>query len=224
MAQSADCDLRGATLSPKDLIERITELSAIAPAQRRVWVPLAAGAVMVGMITAATLTGAAHRGGTRSSSTENAGVAAAQQADWKISIHPAGVTGKLSKSEKLRIAHQRHALRGVVRDLYGALFFNPARVDNVLSSRFSKASATSFRRAHAGIPKDMSNVTTKRRAARVSVQASGAKRAVADVTVVASGNLEGRAVKILHRSRLWLERTGRHWKIIAFDVDQRPVK
>jgi hypothetical protein len=201
-------------------------MAVIAPADRRLWVPLAAGAVMVAIVTAAALTGASHHGPGRSGSTDGGavGVPALEQADWKISVRPAGVIGKLPKSDKKKLDKQRHALRGLVRDVYGALFLNPERVDNVLAARFSKTSEVAFKRADAGIPKQMTNVSTKKRRASISVQASGSKRAVASITVVATGVLVDREVKISHSARLWLERTGKHWKIIAFDVDQRPVK
>ena len=34
----------------------------------------------------------------------------------------------------------------------------------------------------------------------------------------------GRDFKVRHRSQLWLERTKKGWKVIAFDIDQRPMR
>lgn len=92
------------------------------------------------------------------------------------------------------------------------------------SSYFRGPARGAFRRSGAGVPEGAKEVRTLRRTARVTIQATTAKRAAASVTVIARGMVDGRDFKIRHRSELWLERTKKGWKVIAFDIDQRPMR
>jgi hypothetical protein len=92
------------------------------------------------------------------------------------------------------------------------------------SSYFRGPARGAFRRSGAGVPEGAKEVRTLRRTARVTIQATSAKRAAASVTVIARGMVDGRDFKFRHRSELWLERTKKGWKVIAFDIDQRPMR
>jgi hypothetical protein len=144
-----------------------------------------------------------------------------EQAAWKVSFSRAGTSGKLSKRAVTRLRAQRPRLTTAVRAASDAMFLGggaPA------SSYFRGPARGAFRRSNAGAPEGAKEVRTLRRAARVTIQATTARRAAASVTVIARGVVGGRDFKVRHRSQLWLERTNKGWKVIAFDIDQRPMR
>jgi hypothetical protein len=144
-----------------------------------------------------------------------------EQADWKISFSRAGRSGRLSKRAVKRLRAQRPRLTSAVRALSDAMFLGG---DAPASSYFRGPARGAFRRSSAGAPERAKEVRTLRRTARVAIQATTAKRAAASVSVIARGVVNGRDFKVRHRSRLWLERTKKGWKVIAFDLDQRPMR
>jgi hypothetical protein len=144
-----------------------------------------------------------------------------EQAAWKVSFSRAGTSGKLSKRAVTRLRAQRPRLTTAVRAASDAMFLGggaPA------SSYFRGPARGAFRRSNAGAPEGAKEVRTLRRAARVTIQATTARRAAASVTVIARGVVGGRDFKVRHRSQLWLERTKKGWKVIAFEIDQRPMR
>jgi hypothetical protein len=144
-----------------------------------------------------------------------------EQADWKVSFSRAGRSGRLSKRAVTRLRAQRPRLTSAVRAASDAMFLGG---DTPASSYFRGPARGAFRRSNAGAPEGAKEVRTLRRTARVAIQATTAKRAAASVTVIARGVVDGRDFKVRHRSRLWLERTKKGWKVIAFDIDQRPMR
>jgi hypothetical protein len=144
-----------------------------------------------------------------------------EQAGWKVSFSRAGTSGKLSKRAVTRLRAQRPRLTTAVRAVSDAMFLGggaPA------SSYFRGPARGAFRRSSAGAPEGAKEVRTLRRTAQVTIQATTARRAAASVTVIARGVVGGRDFKVRHRSQLWLERTKKGWKVIAFDIDQRPMR
>jgi hypothetical protein len=144
-----------------------------------------------------------------------------EQADWKVSFTRAGTSGRLSRRAVTRLRAQRPRLTRAVRAASDAMFLGG---NTSASSYFRGPARGAFRRSGAGAPEGAQKVRTLRRAARVAIQATTAKRAAASVTVIARGVVDGRDFKVRHRSQLWLERTKRGWKVIAFDIDQRPMR
>jgi hypothetical protein len=143
-----------------------------------------------------------------------------KQARWKFKVERAGTKGRLSKRERARIAAQRPKVTGTLKSAYDAIFLDRGSANG----SFVGAARSAFKRSHSGLPRGATRIKTTRRTARVAIDARTARRAAAVVTVVARAQRRGRTFKLLHRSHLWLERGPRGWKIIAFELDQMPVR
>lgn len=149
--------------------------------------------------------------------------AALPQARWEIKTHPAGVMKKVTKAQGERIARQRPQVAAVVKRVYDAMFLRPGRLQESLRRNFTAAAATALRRSGATVA-EPGIVTTKKRSARIGIQAAGGPTlAVATVSVRAS-LADNPLRRITHDSTLWMERRKTGWKVVAFQVDQRPVK
>jgi hypothetical protein len=142
------------------------------------------------------------------------------QADWKVTLTRAGAGGRLPKRARERLQAQRPRLRSVVRSASDAMFLEGGKA---ASSYFYGPAHGAFRRSGAGVPRGASGVRTLRRTARIAIQGTTARRAAAAITMVARGSVKGRDFRLHHRSQLWLERTKKGWKVIAFDIEQRPM-
>jgi hypothetical protein len=146
------------------------------------------------------------------------------QAPWRVSAFPAGNLKHLRRPDKRLIRDQRPRLARFVRGLYDALFLERGAARAIVRNRFTPAAARSFVASrHLGAPPDAADVKTLARRATIGIQAPGARRAVALVRVRARGRVGARRWRVTHESTLWLERAGRGWRVIAFDVEQRPV-
>jgi hypothetical protein len=110
----------------------------------------------------------------------------------------------------------------LVQEVYGSLFLKQEREDAALRRHFSRRAARAFMRTRSGMPAEASDTKTTRRTARVGIEVVRARRALARVIVHARGRLDGDVVRVVHRSRLWLERFHGRWRVIGFDVDQGP--
>ncbi|MDP9069637.1 MAG: hypothetical protein M3N53_15035 [Actinomycetota bacterium] len=141
------------------------------------------------------------------------------QARWKITTHSAGVVEPVTKAQQRAVARQRPALSALVRRVYDALFVHPGRSRAVLRDTFTRRAAGAFRRSGAGVATAGVASTTLRRADIGIAPTDGARLAVATVAVRAQADEPG-ATRFLHRSTLWLERSQRLWKVIAFSIDQ----
>lgn len=142
------------------------------------------------------------------------------QADWKVTLTRAGAGGRLPKQARERLKAQRPRLTSVVRSASDAMFLEK---DKAPSYYFYGPAHGAFRRSGAGVPRGASDVRTLRRTARIAIQGTTARRAAAAVTVVARGSVGKRDFRLHHHSQLWLERTKKGWKVIAFDIEQRPM-
>lgn len=145
------------------------------------------------------------------------------QAKWKIKAHPSGNLGKISKSKAKSVRAQRRPLRKLVAKVYYALFLDPARRDGVLRASFHPRAARAIAKK-AGVPKNARDVRTTMRKADIGIDFTNARRAAAVVKVRARGFAGERKFEIAHRATLWLERSKGKWKVIAFEVRQRPAR
>ena len=199
---------------------------------KRIWLPAAlAGLALLGVGLALLLSSdeepsRARSGEERPTTPERKApppppARAVKQADWKVSFSRAGTSGRLSKRAVTRLRAQRPRLTSAVRAATDAMFLGG---QPSASSYFRGPARGAFRRAKFGAPEGAKEVRTLRRTAQVAIQATTAKRAAASVTVIARGVVGGRDFKLRHRSHLWLERTKKGWKVIGFDIDQRPMR
>jgi hypothetical protein len=142
------------------------------------------------------------------------------QADWQIKSYPAVTFRRVSKKERHRFRVQRPRVKTLIKDVYDALFLEPKNKKEALKRNFTRRARRAFARTRAGIEAGAA-VKITRRSAKVGIQAKGARRAVAVVTVRAKAMLEDRAVRVVHKSKLWLERSHRGWRVIGFEVNQQ---
>jgi hypothetical protein len=147
-----------------------------------------------------------------------------EQADWKMKVFPTAATHKITRKEKKRFHSQGPRLRRLVRDVYAALFLDPAIRARTVRARFAPPAAQAMLKTKSGMPNGADRIKTLIRRARIGVQVGAAKRAVATVHVTARATVKGERVRVVHRSTLWLQRSGRGWRAIAFDIDQEPVR
>ncbi len=202
-------------------------MSANLPADKRIWIGAAALAVVsVALIWVVAsggegrspieLFGGRGRGRSEPPRTEPT----IDHAAWKLRVSRAGTPGQLTKQAKARLEAQRPKVKQVVKTAYDAIFLDqkmPARA-------FTDLARHAFQKTRATLPQKSERVRLLWRRARIGLQADSARRASAQVTVVASGISGERKFKLSHRASLWLERKEQGWKIAAFDMNRRPLK
>lgn len=149
---------------------------------------------------------------------------AVEQAPWKVDYSDSGRTTGLSNKEKARYALQRKRVGALVTDVYDGIFLNPTQLNDLIKRFFSPDAARSIASAKLGLPASLSDVAATKRKAEIGLDAGTADFAIAEVVIVAKASAGDRDVKVEHESTLWLERFGNDWKIIAFDLEQGPVK
>lgn len=139
------------------------------------------------------------------------------QAQWKFTSFPiAGQKGKLP-------GEQEKALEKLIRRWSDAVYLFPGDLRRSTQRYFTTPAANAFRASDVGLPKGAREVQTRRRAARIWIDIDGARRAAAHVEVIATGRSSSGEFRTASDTRLWLERDGNAWKVIGYDVDQRPL-
>jgi hypothetical protein len=145
-------------------------------------------------------------------------------APWKTEMYAVGSSGGLSKAARKSFDRQRAQLRPVVRNVAGAIGLEAGRLKPWLKALLTPATARAISEVKHGLPGAASSVEVTRRTARVGLQAPGFGTAAARVQLDTHALLEGKAVHWRDSIVLWLERAKGGWKVIAFDLDRRPVK
>jgi hypothetical protein len=142
------------------------------------------------------------------------------QAKWKMSTRPVGRAGKLTKRQVRRHKAQRPRVKGVVREVYEALFLEPESIKDVIAERFSRRAGRALLRAGPGFRPGAERVKTTKRIAKIGLQAHTASAASAQVFVKARARGPGNVVKLRHKATMWMQRINNEWRVIAFEVDQ----
>jgi hypothetical protein len=145
------------------------------------------------------------------------------QPDWNMDVSVEGRQGKLTKADKAAFNRARPEIATLIEDVYDGIFLEPGTLRDVIGQTFTKAAAASLPK-ELGFPSGVSNVEIIRRRAHVGIQARGSRHAAAELTVVAKGAIDERAIKLRHDAILWLELDSGEWKVIGFDVKQGPLK
>ena len=184
--------------------------------KKRSWViPLAVGlsiVLLIAAVAALLVLNADEKGRDRAASRGGE-----KQANWQITSFPIG--GKKSELP----AAQTKAIGTLVRRWSDAVYLFPGEVKSVTQRFFIKDAADAFRSSDIGLPNDARQVETQRRTARIGIDVNGAKRAAVRVEVVATGKSSKGEFRSMSDSHLWLERDGSNWRVIAFDIDQKPL-
>jgi hypothetical protein len=148
-----------------------------------------------------------------------------EHAPWRIKTVAAGHRGRRGPKKARRLVKRhRPQVREAIVDVYDALFLDTDRRREVFSRRFTPPAARSLRRSQAGVPAEAERVKIVARRASIGIESLGARQAAARTTVRARGRIDGRGFRVRHQATIWLERPKNRWRVIAFDVRQRPVR
>ncbi len=199
-------------------------MSLVAPSQRRLAWPVA-----VALLAAAGLSLALYlpnRPQPTTAAPETVAAPGVVQAAWDVNSFPAGGKGvrHLSKKAKERLGKQREPLATLIKNVYDAMFLQPAALKQAIRANFAADAARRALDRHIGLPSGVEKVKLGRRTAKVGIHVQGASRAAASVVISGSAAKKDQKTRFRHRSTLWLERHGGKWKVIAFDVTQGPGK
>jgi len=150
---------------------------------------------------------------------------AIEQAPWRIETVRAGGGGGLTQADTRRLRSRKPELRALVTDLYDALFLQPERRARALRVHLAPRARRAFAALErVGAPAKAVQLRTLRRRARIGIDTHSTRRAAASVTLRLTGRVGGRRFRTEHVATLWLERSQGRWRVIAFDVRQRPVR
>jgi hypothetical protein len=145
------------------------------------------------------------------------------QAPWRIRTFPVGWDSEFDREARKRWRSQRSRVGTVVRRVYNRLFLGPRGRRNALTADFVSGSGRALLASRAGLPRGATRVQTVRRTARIGLMAMRPTRAAAEVVIRVKARTERRRLRMRHRSSLWLERDGRGWNVIAFELSQKPT-
>ena len=140
---------------------------------------------------------------------------------WEIRAFGAG--GKVPGSEKRKIARGGSEVASIVRSLYDALLFGRGDLEKVARAHFTAPAAAALAGARIRLPSGLRDVAVSTRSANIGIQARGAARAGVRVNVALQGTNDEGLVRLSHRATLWLERQSGRWRVIGFDVNQKPT-
>ncbi|MFN2489061.1 MAG: hypothetical protein ABR529_04860 [Actinomycetota bacterium] len=149
---------------------------------------------------------------------------AIEQSPWRIHAFPAGVVGGITKKQRSRVRAQKPELGDLVRNIYDALLLQPRGMRSVLRGLFTPRAGRAFAARSIGVPAGATKVKTLKRDARIGIDSSGARRAVASIEIAVAGRARKRSFRVRHEATLWLARTKGKWRVISFDVRQRPLR
>ena len=178
-------------------------------------------AALVGTVTVVLL-GNHERGGSLSA-TQGVTSPSIKQAPWKTRVFPAGVFGGIDKKDLKVVRAQAKPVSETVERSLDALVLDQGSAKGVLQKTFSAPAADQMLKSDFGAPDGASQLKTTLRAARVGVQARGARAAAAKVRVAYQAMVKGHSVHVAEAATLWLERSHHAWHVVGFDVDQGPA-
>jgi hypothetical protein len=147
-----------------------------------------------------------------------------QHASWQVRRSATGSFGKLTTAQSRRVRTHTPRIGALVKDVYDTLFLDPERTRRVVGTSFARPAARSWAKLRVGPPAGTTALRIVSRGAKVTVDAPSAKRAVATVRLRVQGQTETGRFRLAHGATLWLERLPGRWRVVAYTVDQRPVR
>lgn len=195
---------------------------SIAAARRRPWMlPAGIGLAVAAVASVALLVLWKHQQ-THATSSPFGVAPAAQQAPWHVKTVAAGALTHIAKADRLAVEKQGRAIAHVVEGVFDAQYLHEGSPSKILHASFTGGAAAAFDKAGFGVPKGATNVKTTTRAARIGVDAAGARSASAHVTISLTGGLKGEHLRLTQQSTLWMQRIHGRWRVVGYDATQGP--
>ncbi len=201
-------------------------MSITAPPSRLGWRILPAVLTAVAAVIAASLMIAALRDNPMTvfslDGVEGPAPVTAAGPPWDTAAFPVGMHRALDRNQRARFEVQRARVRTVTHDLIDALMLDPSRITDAARSSMTSSAARAIRRAIPLTPERATAVEAIRRVGRIGIQAPAFKAAAAEMKVTLRAVVDGRTVKWRNNVTLWMERDGKSWRVLAFDLDRVP--
>ena len=141
---------------------------------------------------------------------------------WDTAAFPVGMHRALDSHQRARFEIQRARVRAVTHDLIDALMLDPSTITAASRATMTSSAAKAIRRAIPLVPAHATAIEAIRRVGRIGIQAPAFKAAAAEMKVTLRATVDGRPVKWRDNITLWMERDGKTWRVLAFDVDRVP--
>lgn len=148
------------------------------------------------------------------------GDAAIPQAAWEVKAYPAPGAAGVTKESRAAFTRERDDVVGAIQGLYEALFLKPDRVEKTVRATLTPAAARVLDASRIGLHDKVEDVRTTVRFVKVGIQVDEGLRAAAVVRVEARALRQSSPIHVWHRAKLWLEKQGSAWKVVAFDAEQ----
>lgn len=197
-------------------------MSVVIPTVKKTVWPLLTAALCIGALTGLWLF-ASDRisiGAGRGSIAD----AAIPQAKWEVKAYPAPNAGGITKEDRAVFVREKDAVVGQIQRLYEALFLRPHSVEKTVRATLTPAASKILAGSRVGLHDQAEDVRTTVRFVKVGIQADDGLRAAAVVRVEARALRRSSPIKVWHRAKLWMEKDGDSWKIVAFDAEQGRLK
>ncbi len=142
------------------------------------------------------------------------------QAPWRFVAVAAQAPGKPTQKQKRAVKKASRGARETVQDLYDALTVSRDKFDEV-SRRLMPKPARNELRGRTLVPFSLERIKTTKREAKITIDVTRRISAAARVELAFRAERGNKRLSFRHRGTLWLERGGKRWRVIAFDLDQR---
>lgn len=145
------------------------------------------------------------------------------QAPWRVKTYPAGAGRAPRKADWKVVGRQKKHLEQTVTAVIDALVLSPENIRELSGNSLSRAAAQALARSDLTLPEKIEDIRTMKRRARIGLHYRGGKRAAAGVTVRLRAQVDGKKVRLLHSSNLFLQKRDGKWQVIAFDGMRRRI-
>ena len=190
-------------------------MSIVAPTTRLGWRLLPAVVAGAVAVVAASITIAAlrdHSGIIARGGNGEVPVAIGTLPRWDMKVYPVGTGGGLTKAQRARFDAQRFEVTKLVRRVFDAWLLNKSRSE-MIATHFSEEAR---RAAEKLDPTLKDGATILERGARIGLEGGVPTSAAAQIRIKGDSWMD--------RATLWIRKHGETWRVVAFDLDRRPVK
>lgn len=188
-------------------------MSTVAPAARLGWRLLPAVLAGAVAVVAASITIGALRdhSGVIARGRDAAPVIAGVLPRWDMKVFPVGTGGGLTKAQRARFESQRFEVTKLVRRVSDAWLLNRSR-----SATIKRHFSENAQRAAAKLDLTLKEgASILAREARIGIAGGVPTSAAAEIRIEGDSWID--------RATLWIRKHDEGWRVVAFDVDRKPV-